>query len=134
MKKTAPAKNVNAYLAALPKDQRAALQKLRKIIKAAAPRAVEVISYRMPIYKHCGMLVGFAAFKNHCSLFVMSLAVAEAHRRELKPYGNAKGTIHFTPAKSLPAALVRKLVGARIVENESRSKKRKEKNYGRKRK
>jgi len=124
MKKTAPAKDVNAYLAALPKEQRAALQKLRKIIKAAAPKAAEVISYRIPVYKHQGMLVGFAAFKNHCSFFVMGREAMEAHKRELKRYSTARGTVHFTPEKPLPAALVRKLVRARIAENDSRRKKR----------
>ena len=134
MNNTATPKDVNAYLATLPKEQRVALQKLRGIIKATAPQAAEVISYRMPIYKHRGMLVGFAAFKNHCSLFVMSIGVAAGFRRELKLFDNAKGTIHFTPAKPLPAVLVRKIVRARIQENESRWKKKKEKTHGRKRK
>lgn len=126
--------DVDDYLAAVPKEARATLQKLRKVIQAAAPQTAEVVSYRIPVYKHYGMLVGFAAFKKHCSLFVMSLAVAEAHQHELEPYDHAKGTIHFTPAKPLPAALVRKIVRARIKENESRWKKKKEKTYGRKRK
>ncbi len=136
MKRTAPARDVNAYLAALPQEQRAALQKLRKIIKGAAPQATEVISYRIPVYKHSGMLVGFAAFKNHCSFFVMGREALEAHQEELKRYDTAKGTIHFLPDKPLPAALVRKLVRARIAENESRRRKSysKEKTHGRKRK
>jgi len=67
--KSAPAKNVDEYLAGVPKEARATLEKLRKTIKAAAPRATEVISYQMPMYKQNGMLVGFAAFKDHCSLF-----------------------------------------------------------------
>ena len=133
MKRTSPAPDVDAYLAAVPKEQRAALQKLRKIIKGAAPRAAEVISYRIPVYKHCGMLVGFAAFKNHCSFFVMGREAMEAHQEELKRYSTARGTIHFTADKPLPAALVRKLVRARIAENESRVK-RKENVYGRKNK
>lgn len=128
MKKTAPAKDVSAYLAALPKEQRAALQKLRKTIKSAAPKATEVISYRIPVYKHCGMLVGFAAFKNHCSFFVMGREAMQAHKEELQRYSTATGTVHFTPAKPLPAGLVRRLVRARIAENESRWK-RKESAY-----
>ena len=120
MKRTPPARDVNAYLAALPKDQRVALQRLRKLIKAVAPKATEVISYHIPVYKHAGMLVGFAAFKNHCSFFVMGREAMEAHKEELQRYSTTRGTVHFTPAKPLPAALVRKLVRTRITENESR--------------
>ena len=60
---------VDDYLAALPEEARATLEKIRKTIKAAAPKATEVISYQVPMYKHHGMLLGFAAFKDHCSLF-----------------------------------------------------------------
>ena len=67
--KSAPARDVDDDLARVPEEARATLEKLRKTIKAAAPRATEVISYQMPMYKQNGMLVGFAAFKDHCSLF-----------------------------------------------------------------
>jgi uncharacterized protein YdhG (YjbR/CyaY superfamily) len=103
----------------VPVDARAALRKLRKDIRAAAPEAVETISYRMPMFKQQGGLVAFAAFKEHCSLFLMSTAVMETHREELKRYDISKGTVRFAPAKPLPAALVRKLVKARIAENAS---------------
>ena len=119
----APATSVDAYLAALPADARATLERLRKTIRAAAPRADEVISYGIPTFKHGGGLVAFAAFKNHCSFFVMSYAVLDAHRDELAPYLAAKGTLHFTAGKPLPAALVKKIVNARIAENEARAKK-----------
>jgi uncharacterized protein YdhG (YjbR/CyaY superfamily) len=89
--KSAPAKNVDAYLAGVPKEARATLAKLRKTIKAAAPLAAEVISYGMPMYKHHGMVIGFAAFKDHCSIFPGS-AVMEAHKDELKRYDTSKGT------------------------------------------
>ena len=127
---------VDNYLAAVPEDARGALQKLRKIIKAAAPQAVEVISYRIPVYKHQGMLVGFAAFKNHCSFFVMGRDAMEAYKEELKGYDTSRGTIRFPAGQPLPAALVKKLVAARIAENESRRRRNnpKEKTYGRKRK
>lgn len=118
-----PARDVDAYLAEVPDDARAALEKLRKTIRAAAPKAVEVISYGMPMFKHHGGLVAFAAFKNHCSLFPMSKAVIEAHRDELDAYYASAGTLHFTAAKPLPAALVKKLVKARIAENEARKRK-----------
>jgi len=109
--------SVAAYLRAMPPGPRAALQKLRKIVKAAAPGATEGISYGIPMFKHHGMLVGYAAFKNHCSLF-MSTYVTRALKKELAPYDTSKGTIRFTPDKPLPTTLVRKLVKARIAQNE----------------
>ena len=121
MKKTAPARNVDEYLAGVPDDARATLEKLRKTIKTAAPMASEVISYHMPMYKHHGMLLGFAAFKDHCSIFPGS-AVIEEYKDELKGYHTSKGTIRFPTNKPLPAALVKKLVKARIEQNESKAK------------
>jgi len=109
--------SVAAYLRALPPPSRVALQKLRKTIKAAAPQATEVISYGMPMFKHHGMLVGYAAFKAHCSLF-MSTAITNALKKELAPYDTSKGTIRFTADRPLPTALVKKLVKARIAQNE----------------
>lgn len=112
------AQGVDDYLASVPEDARAALERLRTIIKAAAPGGSEVISYRIPIYKHNGkLLVGFAAFTEHCSLFVMSPQVMRAHAADLKGYDTAKGTVHFPADKPLPAALIRKLVKARLAEN-----------------
>lgn len=120
---TAPIKDVDDYLAQVPPEARATLEKLRKTIKAAAPMASEVISYQMPMYKHHGMVVGFAAFKNHCSLFPGS-AVMEAHQQELKRYDTSKGTIRFPVDQPPPAALVKKLVKARIEDNEARAARR----------
>ena len=114
-------KNVAAYLAALPKDSRAALKKLRKTIRAAAPEAIEGISYGMPAFKHEGPLVYYAAFKDHCSFFPASMAVMHRFATELKRYDNTnKGTIRFQPDNPLPASLVTRLVRARIAENEAR--------------
>jgi uncharacterized protein YdhG (YjbR/CyaY superfamily) len=110
--------SVAAYLKAVPPAPRAALQKLRKTIKAAAPEATEVISYGIPSFKHHGYLVGFAAFKNHCSFFPGT--ALDAFKRELASYETSKGTIRFTVDKPLPAALVRKLVKARVAQNEAR--------------
>ena len=130
MKKTKPgmagaaAKNVDEYLATVPKEARAALEKLRRTIKAAAPMATETISYQMPMYKHHGMVVGFAAFKNHCSLFPGS-GVMDAYKKELQAYETSKGTIRFTIDKPLPATLVKKLVRDRIKKNEANAKKKK---------
>jgi uncharacterized protein YdhG (YjbR/CyaY superfamily) len=121
--KGVPAKTVDAYLAAVPPDVRAVLERLRKTVKSAAPKAEEVISYQMPAYKHHGMLVFFAAFKNHCSLFVASKALMKSLREDLKAYDVSGVTIHFTVDKPLPAALVRKIVKARIKENDLRFEK-----------
>lgn len=123
--KTAPARSVDDYLAMLPENSRAALKRLRKTIKVAAPKAVEKISYRMPMYNYLGMLVAFAAFKDHCSFFVMSPSVMKAHKDLLRRYDTAEGTIRFTIDKPLPATLVKRLVKARIEENEEKLRERK---------
>ena len=118
-KKSASVQSVDDYLAALPEEARATLEKLRKVVKAAVPKATEVISYQMPMYKHHGMLVGFAAFKDHCSFFPGAHPIA-THKDELKAYETSKGTIRFPIGKPLPAALVKKLVKTRVAENERR--------------
>ena len=118
-KQSASVQTVDDYLAALPEAARATLEKLRKTIKAAAPKATEGISYQMPMFKHHGMLVGFAAFKDHCSFFPGAKPVA-TFKAELKDYKTSKGTIRFPIGKPLPAALVKKIVKARIEENETR--------------
>jgi len=113
--------SVKEYLAALPEESRAALEKLRKTIKAAAPEATETIAYQMPAFKdHGRFLVSYAAFKDHCSLFPASQAVIEAIGEELKPYLAGKGTIRFQANKPLPAALVKKIVKTRLEENADR--------------
>ena len=116
-------KDVDAFLAKVPEDARAALEKLRKTIRGAAPKATEGIGYAIPTFYHQGPLVAFAASKNHCGFYVMSPAIMEAHKDELKPYDTAKATIRFAADKPLPAALVRRLVKARIAENEARARK-----------
>jgi len=113
--------SVEDYLAAVPEKSRAALEKLRKTIKAAAPEATETISYQMPAFKdHGRFLVSYAAFKDHRSLFPASNAVMEALGEELNPYFSGKGTLRFTADKPIPAALVKKIVKARIEENDAR--------------
>ncbi len=112
------AETIDEYLAALSDDKRAALEKLRKTIKAAAPKAEECISYQLPAFRLDGkMLVAFGATANHCAFYPMSSSTVEAHEDDLKGYDTNKGTIRFQPDHPLPAALVRKLVKARIAEN-----------------
>lgn len=116
------AQTIDGYLAALSDDKRAALEKLRRMIRAAAPNAEECISYQLPAFRHGGMLVAFGATDNHCAFYLMSSTTVEAHKEELKGYDTSKGTIRFQPDKPLPASLVRKLVKSRIAENEGRGR------------
>lgn len=122
MKKVNPAsipKNIDEYLAGVPEPARTTLNKLRAVIRSAAPPdATEAITYRMPTFKYKGSLVAFAAFKNHCSLFPMSLSVIEALKKELKGFHTSKGTLQFPLDKPMPATLVKKIVKARVAQNE----------------
>jgi uncharacterized protein YdhG (YjbR/CyaY superfamily) len=110
-------KSVEEYFAALPDDVRATLEKIRRAIKAAAPEATEKIGYGMPGFSYNGRyLVYYAAFKDHCSFFPASNGVMEEFAEELESYDVSKGTIRFPIGKALPAALVKKLVKARVRE------------------
>lgn len=113
-------RSIDEYLAALSDDKRAALERLRKTIQAAAPDAEECISYQLPAFRLNGALVAFGASARHCAFYPMSPAVMEAHKDEIIGYDTSKGTIRFPPDRPLPAALVRKLVRARIAENAGR--------------
>jgi uncharacterized protein YdhG (YjbR/CyaY superfamily) len=115
--KPAP-KNVDEYLARVPEPARGTLKKIRAAIRSALPsEAIETISYRIPAYKYKGMVAWFAAFSNHCSLFPTA-AIIDAFKKELKRYSTSKGTIQFPTDKPLSAALVRKMVKARVALNE----------------
>ena len=112
-------KTIDEYLAVLSDDKRTALERLRKMIRAAAPGAEECISYQLPAFRLEGrLLVWFGATANHCSFYPG--AVVEPHKNELRDYDTSKGTIRFQPDKPLPAALVRKLVKARAAQNAAR--------------
>src|SRR5450432_1038115 len=118
-KGNAAPRNVDEYLAGVPEPACGTLNKVRAAIRSALPKeATEAISYGMPTFKYKGSLMAFAAFKNHCSLFPMSGAVIGAFQDELKDFHTSKGTLRFPMDKPLPAALVKKLVKARIAENE----------------
>ena len=110
--KTQP-KTIDQYLAALSPDKRVALERLRRIIRAAAPRTEECISYQLPAFRLDGkLLVAFGAAANHCAIY----GVVGAHKDELKDYDTSgKGTIRFQPDDPLPAPLIRKLLKARIA-------------------
>lgn len=114
---------IDEYLAAVPDDQRTALEKLRKTILSVAPRAEEHISYGLAAFRLDGrLLVALGATAKHCAFYLTSTTTIPAHRDELKGYDTSKGTIRFQPDKPLPAALVRKLVKARIAENAAQAK------------
>jgi uncharacterized protein YdhG (YjbR/CyaY superfamily) len=111
-------------IAAVSEDQRAAIEKLRKTIKAMAPRAEERISYQLAAFRLDGrMLVAFGATPSHCAFYLMSSSTLEAFEDELTGYDTSKGTIRFQPDKPLPVALMRKLVTARIAENAGQGRK-----------
>jgi len=120
--KTQKPKNVDEYLARVPQPARATLQKMRAAIRSAVPsQATETISYGIPAFKHEKVLVWFAAFSDHCSLFPTA-SVIDAFKDELKPFSTSKGTIHFPMDKPLPTTLIKKLVKARVAQNESKKR------------
>lgn len=117
---TVIAQTVDEYLSAVPAPQRALLQKVRQAIRAAAPKAEELISYQVPTYKYKGPLVVFAAFPKHCSLIVISPTILKMFAEELAEFKTAGRTIHFSPEHPLPLSLVKKIVKVRLKENEER--------------
>lgn len=112
---------IDAVLAALPQDQRAALQSLRDSIAAAAPDAIEAMSYGAPAFRYRDHpLVSYNAAKAHCAFYVMSPDVIVAHAADVEGFDTSKGTIRFTPEQPLPADLVSRLVRARMAETDER--------------
>jgi len=117
---------VDEYLSKVPEPARSTLEKVRAVIRAAAPKeAEECISYQVPSFKYKGPLVGYAAFPEHCSFFVMSGTLLGGFQTELAKYETSKGTIRFALDKPLPATLIRKLVKAKVAANEAAKKPRK---------
>lgn len=111
---------INEYLARIPQPARGTLEKIRRAIRSAVPPgATEIISYGIPAIKHKQVLVWFAAFSDHCSLFPTA-AVIEEFKSELKGFATSKGTIHFPVDKPLAKTLVKKLVKARLAQIEGK--------------
>lgn len=107
-------KNVDEYIARVPEPARSALNKIRAAVRSVVPaEATEIISYRIPAFKHKKVLVWYAAFADHCSLFPTA-AVIEEFKDELKDFSTSKGTIHLPLDKPVPTALIKKLVKARV--------------------
>jgi uncharacterized protein YdhG (YjbR/CyaY superfamily) len=118
----ARAKNVDAYIACYPAEVGIKLERIRKLIKDLVPEVEEVISYRMPAYKYHGILVWYAAFKNHIGFYPKASGIA-AFKKELSDYKNAKGSVQFPLDKALPIGLITKIVKYRAKENLSKLKK-----------
>jgi uncharacterized protein YdhG (YjbR/CyaY superfamily) len=112
--KTKALQTVPEYLAAVPEPSRSALNQIRAAIRSVVPaEATEIISYGIPAFKHKKVLVWYAAFANHCSLFPTA-AVIEAFKDELKGFSQSKGTIHFPLDKAMPVELIKRMVKARV--------------------
>jgi uncharacterized protein YdhG (YjbR/CyaY superfamily) len=117
-KRSGAPQNIDEYLAGVPEPGRTALNEMRAAIRSALPpEATETISYRIPAFKYKVVLVWFAAFSDHCSLFPTA-SVIEAFKNELKSFSTSKGTIHFPTGKPLPIALIKRLVRARVAQND----------------
>jgi len=111
---------VDQYFAAVPGPARSALQKIRAAIRSVVPPdAAEIISYKIPAFKHKKVLVWYAAFANHCSLFPTA-SVIEAFKDELKGFSTSKGTVHFPLDKPMPIELIKRLVKARVADSEGK--------------
>ena len=111
-------KTVDEYLAKVPEPARSTLTHIRQVIRSAVPQeATEVISYRIPMFKYNGMLIGYAAFSKHCSLFPTGSGVIEKFKKELAGYKTSRGTIQFPSDKGFPDGLLKKIVKARVKGN-----------------
>ena len=113
--------DVAAYLARVPEPARATLEKMRAMIRAAAPKeATEALSYKIPSFQYKGALVWYAAFKKHCSFFPMDHSLAEEFTEELKSCKVLKGTVQFAVDRPLSQALVARIVKTRVAANEAK--------------
>ena len=120
-----PVKNIDDYMTLQPEKVRETLENLRQIIRDTAPEAEEVISYGIPAYKYHGMLVYFAAYKKHCSLFGGTGTLTEEMKEQLKAHKTSKGTIQFTVENPLTDELVRHIVKVRMQQNVEKMKSKK---------
>lgn len=111
--------SVDAYISSFPPDTQIKLQTLRACIRKAAPKAEEIISYRMPAYRYHGVLVYFAGYKNHIGFYPTGSGVQE-FKKELSVYKGAKGSVQFPIDQPIPTTLIARIVKFRLRENESK--------------
>ena len=114
-------KTVDEYLSELPEDIQSTLQNLRVTIKEAAPEAQELISYKIPTYRHYGPLIHFMASANHLSLITVNKSIIEQFKEELKSFKTIGTTIHFSAENPIPEELIKKIVQVRIRQNEEQA-------------
>jgi uncharacterized protein YdhG (YjbR/CyaY superfamily) len=122
MKKMPKPKDVDAYIAAAPKEVQGKLKELRAVIRKTAPAAEERISYGMPYYAYNGRLAYFSLWKAHIGLYIPT-PVIEEHEKELAAFETTDATVRFPFDKKLPVALIRRLVKARMKKNEAKKRK-----------
>lgn len=120
--KIAGPRTVDDYIARFPEVTQTALTNMRETIRSVVPsEAVETISYGIPAFRHRKVLVWYGGFSDHCSLFPTA-AIIEAFKDELKPLANSKGTIHFPLDQPLPISLIKRMVKARVAQNEEKTR------------
>ena len=112
--------DIDAYISGFPESIQKLLQEVRSTVKQAAPQATEVISYGMPAFKQDGMLVYFAAFKNHIGFYPIPSAI-DAFKEDLSAFKCTKGSVHFPLDKPLPAELITRIVTFRLSENRQKA-------------
>jgi uncharacterized protein YdhG (YjbR/CyaY superfamily) len=118
------ATSIDAYLSDVPPEKKAALQKVRALVKKTVPKATETMAWGMPMFKYNGKYVlGFCAFKEHCSIFPMSGRILTRYKPKLDAFAMSKGTIRFTPDKPIPASIVKAIVKDRMKEIDAGQKK-----------
>ena len=116
--------NIDEYIRTFPEDVQKILERIRQTIKKAAPKAEETISYQMPAFRQNGVLVYFAAFKNHIGFFPTSKAI-EAFKKDLGGYKTSKGTIQFPLDKRIPLVLISRITKFRVKEDTEKTKNKK---------
>ena len=119
--KTIKTGEIDQYISTFPIETQMLMEKLREIIKKAAPKAEEVISYKMPAFKQNGVLVYFAGYKNHIGFYPTGSGI-RAFQEEIAGYKNSKGAVQFPLDKPLPVGLITKMVKYRVKEDQEKAK------------